>query len=478
MLPRQRQYGIFADDLIYYNQMGGAGISTIGDLLTTAGRKLEDITKALGKAVVNFKLADIGRLTGAIKTKVFILVSKSLDNPRVQRLFIDTFQSPSILKRFPPVILNKLPVETLAKLDVTTLSVKIQDDVLQSLRNINPKLADEIDVFKLNNNLTKLNQQLTDLKNLQIPNTDDLDSIAKIAGDANPGTVSRADNVAEFNPTLKADDELDSLIKSLNDGKANKLPEDGPVKLPEDGAKIATPEQIADLKNISGPELAKTPSGSATDGTLKVETPTTAKIDQAGWLSRNKGKIIVGGVTVGAGIYGGFALDNFLKKNDTQFDIIQMELDKNDPDTSIWFYYSVKAENNFELTTNNWILLEKNDAVPQIPIDKIYKVAEVDNTARKIKILLNKTEMPTSIGHTGSFRYQTTYGNQLIETASDVAKGLGSGATQVATGLLGGILESLGLSKTAFFGGLIGIIVIIVILIVLFMVLKNRSGGE
>lgn len=467
MLPRQRQYGIFADDLIYYEQMGGA-VTTIADdigtLLNKTGTQLDKASLALGESMINtikkIKLTELPTLTGQIRNVASNLLSRLMSSSAaLKQTMIETFSLPSLYGRLPKKILNVFPVSQLAKVDPAILANKLDAKNFLVIKRDFPDVAEAI-VREKNmvgagdaaiEKVFKDNEILDDLADDAIKQTD---------GAKPPVPTSPVPGTVPVKPPLPT------------------TPSPGSVKNP---VKV-TAEELNEITKTIDPELAaKAPSGSKADGTLKVETAESAKIDQAGWYAKmkaNKGKILIGGVTLGAAAYGGFALDNFLKKNDTQFDIIQMELDKNDPDTSIWFYYSVKAENNFELTTNNWILLEKNDAVPQIPIDKIYKIAEVDNTARKIKILLNKTEMPTSIGHTGSFRYQTTYSNQLIETASDVAKGLGSGATQVATGLLGGILESLGLSKTAFFGGLIGIIVIIVILIVLFMVLKNRGGGE
>jgi hypothetical protein len=139
--------------------------------------------------------------------------------------------------------------------------------------------------------------------------------------------------------------------------------------------------------------------------------------------------------------------------------------------------YEVTTATKFELTADNWILLKEHDSVPMLPpIERIYKIAEVDNAARKLRILIQKNEKPTTtLGKTGKFLYQTTYDQQLLETASDLGKTLTAVPAAVAGGVFGGILEGLGLTKQTFLIGAGVFIGLIFILLIVYMVMSSKS---
>jgi hypothetical protein len=460
MFPRQRLYETY--DLIDsygYEQIGGAKFDTLGDLFAASGKAI----KKAGQSILNFPISSIAKLTGETRDKVLIYVSKSLDNPQVSNLFGKTF-APNIIKRFPAIIVDKLPLETLKKLDLNTLANKVSLQRLQEIRRFpdEVKFADSIiDVKKLN----KDNEEMFELIRLQE------EAKASKWDEINFDAVDEA-NVIDpklRNPLL--DDPPSTIAKTPSSGTTSAV--ETVVKKADEIE--PTPTQVKAIKDTVEPsdvsDLAKTNTKETTD---------VARVKQASWVSRNKGKtFVIGAVSVGAIAYGGYALDNFIKKNDAPFKIIKMELDTKDPKNSIWFFYEVTPDTQFELTTNNWILLEENNATPKIPINKIYKIVEVDNEKRRLRIFLQENELPTSLGNSGKFRYQTTFGVQLEESAKDVAEALGSSAGAAASGaakgILGGVLETLGISTTNFLIGTGVTIGIIIILIIIYMVMNRGS---
>jgi hypothetical protein len=471
MFPRQRLYETYQWDRINYEQIGGAGkFDTLGTFFVKAGQPIDKVIKAIGKAATELNMTNILRLSGQFRDKIFSMIAVTLGrNDAARGIFLDAFQSPSVLKRFPAIILNKLPANALARLDVDTLATKIEGSKLVEIQKINPTIIDNVmNVRKTTGSITVI---------ADITPTDQ--GIARIAR-------WETDDLDTLNDGIKLDTDADVLKNFSNPlGKADPPRIDAPPPPPKTPSPDApppppktpspTPTQVKAIKDSVEPsdvsDLAKTNTKETTD---------VAKAKQASWVSRNKGKtFVIGAVSVGAIAYGGYALDNFIKKNDAPFKIIKMELDTKDPKNSIWFFYEVTPDTQFELTTNNWILLEENNATPKIPINKIYKIVEVDNEKRRLRIFLQENELPTSLGNSGKFRYQTTFGVQLEESAKDVAEALGSSAGAAASGaakgILGGVLETLGISTTNFLIGTGVTIGIIIILIIIYMVMNRGS---
>jgi hypothetical protein len=455
MFPRQKLYAVYGQEdpnVIQtptcnegYDQEGGAaGLSTIGDLLASAGKKIDDLNVGtLATRINDIKLGELFSkiqtlpLTRATKLEIFNKIGEALEQPGIATRFAKTFENdPKILERFDSTILNKLDPKILAKMDVKVLLAKLDPKVIEEIKKIAPPAK---------------KQEILD--NEIMTNIQEANKIFK-----------------EDSASLRIDVPTSSVAKPVDD--ATRIADDlKPSPLPPKKPKMATSSEVKAIQEKIPEDVAKAePNPTAT----KVEAENVAKQGFAKWVSANKGYIVIAGVSISALAYGIYALDNFINRNNAPFEIIGMELDTKDPNNSIWFLYNVKEETQFQLTDLNWIVLETNDAVPKIPVNKIYKIVEVDNDKRKLKIFLNKEEMPTSLGKTGTFRYQTTYGNQLAEAANDVTDLIAKTGSKAAAGILDGFLEGIGVSKTGFFTGLAITVIVIVILIVIFMVLKLR----
>jgi hypothetical protein len=496
MFPRQRLYETYQWDRINYQQIGG-NLGKLGDLLKAAGKTIDEIPTATKNAL---KLNDIpadglglaslvARMDNISDTEIDQVV-KELTTTGLLKQIADSLD-PTSISRFHPKIIQNVP----------------DDKLLQVIK----KLSDNQEPY------TKLNQVVEGL-------TDD--KLLKVVNDLPPEKMSILKLTREQQTFLTGKIPIEKLkniktpelepppeipIKTVTPKKAisNEMIEAEELKALEDPSIEFGPETLeaftkrnkellsnasqegtVALNNLGKASVAKFKNFFTRNkniakvdlkATGKAQTLDEAKIQNASFISRNKKTIIATSVVVlvagGLIAYGGVALDNFIKKNDAPFKIVGMEFDKTDPDTSIWIMYEVTTATKFELTADNWILLKEHDSVPMLPpIERIYKIAEVDNAARKLRILIQKNEKPTTtLGKTGKFLYQTTYDQQLLETASDLGKTLTAVPAAVAGGVFGGILEGLGLTKQTFLIGAGVFIGLIFILLIVYMVMSSKS---
>jgi hypothetical protein len=491
MFPRQRLYETYQWDRINYRQIGGAGFGAIVD----AAKKIDDIpglNAAQKLQIKNMPFENVAQLSRfnlppLAEKRIFEIFAEQLGDPAVQKNFVDAFADvPEVALRLPSNILNKLPDDFLKKLDGKKLAEKEgMDDAVLLRIGAPPKKLDPVPQLPNDPKLPPAPTTSRPSSSTPLPPPFKPDEVAE-ANRAIEAAAKQKPEVTKIENTV-ADDTSKELtpkeLATVQEANLDAIEELSIAinkfgKRAEEGANKAIKEYaekfqkfIGKNKNISKVDLK---------ATGKAQTLDEAKVQNASFISRNKKTIIATSVVVlvagGLATYGGIALDNFIKKNDAPFKIVGMEFDTTDPDGSIWIMYEVTTTTKFELTAANWILLKEHDSVPMIPpIERIYKIAEVDNTARKLRILIQKNEKPTTLGKSGKFLYQTTYDQQLLETAEDAGKLLSAVPAAVAGGVFGGILEGLGLTKQTFLIGAGVFVGLIVILIIIYMVMSSKS---
>tara|TARA_R100001163_G_scaffold65473_2_gene62762 strand:+ start:11919 stop:13097 length:1179 start_codon:yes stop_codon:yes gene_type:complete len=281
----------------------------------------------------------------------------------------------------------------------------------------------------------------------------DLDTIKKL----DPDTMAKIRKVDDIDPFLAKN--LDDIAKKgAKKGVASSGSETGKiVKASDDVSDVGKALDDIPVKGVD-------------------ETADSAKAAQKSFLKKHPGKIaLAGGITIGAATLAGFALDDFLKRNNTKFIITKTEKDKNDKSGLVLnIFYELDKEESaagtklFEFFVGDWVLIDENDSIPKLPQQREHEIIGVVKDEQAFQIKLKQGEMPITQAKSGKFRYKTDFANRMKDNAQKAAEG----AAGLFKDLIGGVAEGLGIDPSTLKGWLIGIGITILIIIIILIALK------